>query len=171
MSFIPVRYFLLQTFFLNRPFQLNQLRKTLLFTGSKSTESPPEPRSQQSVAEPTALEAASPAAKLQPTFTKHLKEITVMDGDKLTLECHLSCDSEVKVVWLKDNKVIKSSPDFKVKKNCVHNMLLMLFKLHFGLGVHSITLSCSPVHCILSNCESCSKYICIIDFRPPMTLE
>ena len=90
--------------------------QTPLFTGSKSTDAPPETKIQQSRAAPIAPEAASPAAKLPPTFTKHLREITVMDGDKLTLECHVSCDSQVKVVWLKDNKVIKSSPDFKVKQ-------------------------------------------------------
>lgn len=43
-----------------------------------------------------------------------------MDGDKVTLECKVACDGDVNVTWLKDNKLIKSSEDFKVllvKKN------------------------------------------------------
>lgn len=40
-----------------------------------------------------------------PEFTKQLKDLTVNDGDMLTLSCAIKGDPDPQVVWMKEGKV------------------------------------------------------------------
>lgn len=50
-----------------------------------------------------------------PQFTKGLKDLTVNDGDSLTLTAHVQGDPEPQVVWTKDGKPLSSSEVIDLK--------------------------------------------------------
>uniref|UniRef100_A0A1Y1MHB7 Ig-like domain-containing protein n=2 Tax=Photinus pyralis TaxID=7054 RepID=A0A1Y1MHB7_PHOPY len=51
----------------------------------------------------------------KPVFTKELKNMTVGDGESLTLSCIVKGDPEPQVVWSKNNKVLSSSDIMDLK--------------------------------------------------------
>lgn len=52
-----------------------------------------------------------------PKFSKELKDLTVNDGESLTLSCNVTGDPEPQVTWTKNNKPLSSSEvvDLKYK--------------------------------------------------------
>ncbi len=54
-----------------------------------------------------------------PSFAQHLTETRVQDGDAVCLQCVLADAQarDVTVTWLKDNKPVTPSEDFKVRIN------------------------------------------------------
>uniref|UniRef100_A0A673LZR6 Myosin light chain kinase, smooth muscle n=1 Tax=Sinocyclocheilus rhinocerous TaxID=307959 RepID=A0A673LZR6_9TELE len=47
--------------------------------------------------------------KKEPIFTQKLSDVTVLDGERLHLQCQLSSESPAKVTWTLDGKLIKPS--------------------------------------------------------------
>lgn len=52
-----------------------------------------------------------------PTFTKTLSDLTINDGDSLTLTAHVKGDPDPQIVWTKNGKPLSSSEvvDLKYK--------------------------------------------------------
>ncbi|UYV65935.1 unc-22 [Cordylochernes scorpioides] len=60
-------------------------------------------------------EAAVKAGVKPPRITQHLKSQVINDGDPVTLECIIKGPSKFDVVWLHNDKEIKSSKDFQYR--------------------------------------------------------
>uniref|UniRef100_A0A8C2J4Z6 Myosin light chain kinase, smooth muscle n=1 Tax=Cyprinus carpio TaxID=7962 RepID=A0A8C2J4Z6_CYPCA len=54
-------------------------------------------------------EKTKAAGKKEPIFTHKLSDVTVLDGERLHLQCQLSSESPAKVTWTLDGKLIKPS--------------------------------------------------------------
>lgn len=54
------------------------------------------------------------AQKVPPNFDVPLKPVTVTDGEKLTLSCHVRGSPPFKIQWLKDRRELSSSPSTKI---------------------------------------------------------
>ncbi|XP_059417378.1 myosin light chain kinase, smooth muscle-like isoform X2 [Carassius carassius] len=54
-------------------------------------------------------EKTKAVGKKEPIFTHKLSDVTVLDGERLHLQCQLSSESPTKVTWTLDGKLIKSS--------------------------------------------------------------
>jgi hypothetical protein len=50
-----------------------------------------------------------------PKFTKNLADLTINDGDSLTLTAHVSGDPDPQIVWTKNNKTLTSSEVIDLK--------------------------------------------------------
>lgn len=59
----------------------------------------------------------SDASSSAPQFTTGLKGLTIVDGDRLTLQCQVAGDPEPQVSWFKDGKKLESNDfvDLKYK--------------------------------------------------------
>ncbi|XP_057191725.1 myosin light chain kinase, smooth muscle isoform X2 [Triplophysa rosa] len=54
-------------------------------------------------------EKARAGGRKEPVFTQKLSDVTVLDGERLHLQCQLSSESPAKVTWTLDGKLIKPS--------------------------------------------------------------
>ncbi|XP_050975208.1 myosin light chain kinase, smooth muscle isoform X2 [Labeo rohita] len=54
-------------------------------------------------------EKTKAVGKKEPVFTQKLRDVTVLDGERLHLHCQLSSESPTKVTWTLDGKLIKPS--------------------------------------------------------------
>ncbi|XP_052462864.1 myosin light chain kinase, smooth muscle isoform X1 [Carassius gibelio] len=54
-------------------------------------------------------EKTKAVGKKEPIFTHKLSDVTVLDGERLHLQCQLSSESPTKVTWTLDGKLVKSS--------------------------------------------------------------
>lgn len=54
-------------------------------------------------------EKARAGGKKEPVFAQKLSDVTVLDGERLHLQCQLSSESPAKVTWTLDGKLIKPS--------------------------------------------------------------
>lgn len=54
-------------------------------------------------------ETTKAAGKKEPVFVEKLSDVTVLDGERLHLQCQLSSESPAKVTWMLDGKVIRPS--------------------------------------------------------------
>ncbi|XP_039503094.1 myosin light chain kinase, smooth muscle isoform X2 [Pimephales promelas] len=54
-------------------------------------------------------EKTNSVGKKEPFFTEKLVDVTVLDGERLHLQCQLSSESPAKVTWTLDGKLIKPS--------------------------------------------------------------
>lgn len=59
----------------------------------------------------------SDASSSAPQFTTGLKNLAIVDGERLTLQCQVAGDPEPQVTWYKDNKKLESNEfvDLKYK--------------------------------------------------------
>ena len=53
-------------------------------------------------------------AKKPPVFDVPLKAVTVVEGDKMSLTCHVRGSPPLIIQWMKDRKELTSSADTKV---------------------------------------------------------
>lgn len=63
----------------------------------------------------------------EPVFTEKLIDVTVLDGERLHLQCQLSSESPAKVTWTLDGKLIKSSKFIIIANEgqcCIYNLKL-----------------------------------------------
>lgn len=54
-------------------------------------------------------EKTRPGGSKEPVFTQKLSDVTVLDGERLYLQCQFSSESPAKVTWTLDEKLIKPS--------------------------------------------------------------
>lgn len=57
-----------------------------------------------------------------PKFSKELKDLTVIDGEGLSLACNVTGDPEPQITWTKNNKILSSSEvvDLKYKNGIAY---------------------------------------------------
>lgn len=87
------------------------------------------------------------ALMCKPEFTKSLQDLTINDGDKLLLTCHVKGDPEPQITWAKNGKLISSSDimDLKYKNGVATLTIHEVFPEDEGIFTCTATNSISAV--------------------------
>ncbi|XP_018789320.1 PREDICTED: twitchin isoform X17 [Bactrocera latifrons] len=87
------------------------------------------------------------ALMCKPEFTRLLQDLTINDGDKLFLTCHVKGDPEPQITWTKNGKLISSSDimDLKYKNGVATLTIHEIFPEDEGIFTCTATNSISAV--------------------------